>query len=623
MRTWLTNLLSTSPTLTHRPHLAVEVLEARELPAITIQIDYSRDTSGFFNNNPAAQALLQQAAGTLAGQISASLSAITPGGVNTWAESFYDPSSGQLVSVNNPYVAGNTIVVYAGARVLGGGQASVGGPGGNSVTGTQDWHNLMQARGPGGGGLLWGGVVAFDTTTNWWFGSSAAGIGSAQVDFLTCATHELEHVLGLGTATQWFSQVSNGTFTGPHAQSIYGGPVPVTWGAGGELADVTVGGASPVMDLHLTTGTRSSLTSLDWALLQDIGWSVSGGQPAPPPFTPPPLSGPGVTPVVLTGPTDGSARAFTLGSSGQLVAAGGPVYPFPGFTGVIRSAVADLNGDGVPDYAFATGSGPSATVVVYDGKTGAALVPPTTVLGGFTGGVYLAAGAVDRGGQAVPILAVSADAGGGTRVQVFAVGGGGLTPLADFLAFGDPGFRGGSRVALGDVNRDGSADLIVGAGIGGGPRVAIYSGAALGNGQVARLVPDFFALDRSLRSGVFVTAADFNGDGYADIAYSTGDTGGPRVRVVSGAVLVGNPGANVANLPALADFFALDQNDRSGIRLAARDLTGGGQADLIVASGDAAHATVRVIPLSQMGAPTTPVQDPFSNPATINGVYVG
>ncbi|MDB5308718.1 MAG: hypothetical protein JWO38_5495, partial [Gemmataceae bacterium] len=35
------------------------------------------------------------------------------------------------------------------------------------------------------------------------------------------------------------------------------------------------------------------------------------------------------------------------------------------------------------------------------------------------------------------------------------------------------------------------------------------------------------------------------------------------------------------------------------------------------------HATVRVIPLSQMGAPTTPVQDPFSNPATINGVYVG
>src|SRR5207244_517482 len=123
------------------------------------------------------------------------------------------------------------------------------------------------------------------------------------------------------------------------------------------------------------------------------------------------------------------------------------------------------------------------------------------------------------------------------RVTLFRVASGSLTPLIDFIALGDPNFRGGSRVALADVNRDRSADLIVGAGLGGGPRVAVYSGAALLAGRAERLVPDFFALDPSLRSGVYVTAADLDGDGYADVIYSTGNTGGPRVRVVGGKLL--------------------------------------------------------------------------------------
>ena len=120
-----------------------------------------------------------------------------------------------------------------------------------------------------------------------------------------------------------------------------------------------------------------------------------------------------------------------------------------------------------------------------------------------------------------------------------------------------------------------------------------------------------------------MSVGDLDGDGYADILYSTGDTGGPRVRVVSGAVLVANPGADVAALPALADFFVWDPNDRKGIRIAARDLDGDGKAELIVGSGTEANAMVRVIPFSQMNNPTTPLQNPFGNPPTIDGVYVG
>jgi hypothetical protein len=176
---------------------------------------------------------------------------------------------------------------------------------------------------------------------------------------------------------------------------------------------------------------------------------------------------------------------------------------------------------------------------------------------------------------------------------------------------------------MADVNRDGAADLVVGAGLGGGPRVAVYDGRSLSGGSAARLVPDFFALDPTLRSGVYVAAADVDGDGFADVIYSTGNTGGPRVRVVSGAVLVSNPGADMATLPALADFFTWDSNDRAGIRVAAKDVDGDGRAELIVGSGNRNQAMVRVIPFGQMNTPTTPLQNPFANPATIDGVYVG
>jgi hypothetical protein len=657
MRTWLSNPFTRRTPCPSRTTLTLESLESREVPAITIQIDYSHDTTGFFLNNPTAQATLQQAANDLAAQLSASLPAISSSGGNTWSETFLDPATGQQDTISNPSVAANTIVVYAGARVLGGNQVSVGGFGGYTASGTQAWLNSLQDRGPLGT-LLWGGSVAFDTTTNWYFGTSAAGLQANQEDFFTCATHELGHVLGFGTAPTWFAQVSNGTFTGPQSEAVYGGPVPVTWGAGAELADVTVNGVRPVFDLTLSPGTRTApATTLDWATLADIGWTVSGvpgisgdGSPVvpptspvvpptspvvppvpptptptlpsvPPAITPPPVDTSESVPVVLTGETDGSAQAFTVASDDTLVADGAPMYPFPGFTGVIRSAVADFNGDGVPDYAFVTGAGTAAEVVIINGSTGADLVAPTTILGGFTGGAFVAAGDISGDGKAD--LVVSADAGGGPRVQVFQVQNGALVTVADFIAFGSPQFRGGARVAVGDVNRDGYDDLIVGAGVGGGPRVSVYSGAALARGQLVSLVPDFFALDSTLRSGVYVTAGDFNGDGYADIAYSTGNTGGPRVRVVSGAELVANPGADVATLPALADFYALDSTDRNGIRIAAAEISGSGQAVLIVGSGNTTDDIVRVIPLAQMNVPTTSLENPFSNPNTVDGVYVG
>src|SRR5262245_34062657 len=88
--------------LTDRP--ALEWLEGRELPAVTIQFDYSFDTGGFFDD-PVRRAVLQQAADDLGARLDGPLAPIVPGGGNSWSETFLDPATGRRVSVVNPVVA--------------------------------------------------------------------------------------------------------------------------------------------------------------------------------------------------------------------------------------------------------------------------------------------------------------------------------------------------------------------------------------------------------------------------------------------------------------------------------------------------------------------------------------
>jgi hypothetical protein len=94
-----------------------------------------------------------------------------------------------------------------------------------------------------------------------------------------------------------------------------------------------------------------------------------------------------------------------------------------------------------------------------------------------------------------------------------------LTELGGFFAY-DPAFRGGVFVAAGDVNGDGKADIITGAGPGGGPHVRIWNGADFTE------LGGFFAYDPAFRGGVFVAAGDVTGDGVADIVTGAGPGGG-------------------------------------------------------------------------------------------------
>jgi hypothetical protein len=337
-------------------------------------------------------------------------------------------------------------------------------------------------------------------------------------------------------------------------------------------------------------------------------------------------------PVLAGGPAGGSARVLTP-SSGQLQP-GATVTFFPGFAGNVRVAVADVNGDGVPDYVGGAGPGGGPRVVVLDGKTGAVVADFFAFEPTFTGGVFVAAADID--GDVKAEVVVTPDQGGGPVVAVYSGAklAAGLTgdaaQLARFFGIEDPNFRGGARPALGDVNGDKTPDLVVSAGFLGGPRIAVFDGrsVAAGASPPVKLLPDFFAFEPTLRNGAFVAAGDVTGDGFADLAFGGGPGGAPRVRVFSGQGLLAAGGfASLDDVPTaqLANFFAGDASLRGGVRVALKDAEGDGKAALVTGSGEGEPSRVRVFKSATvLAGSATPDQelDPFGA-VLADGVFVG
>jgi hypothetical protein len=236
--------------------------------------------------------------------------------------------------------------------------------------------------------------------------------------------------------------------------------------------------------------------------------------------------------------------------------------------------------------------------------------------------VFVATG--DVNGDGTPDLVITPDEGGGPRARVF--DGNGFGQLADFLGIDDPNFRGGARAAIGDVNHDGFGDLVVAAGFGGGPRVSVWDGRGLVGGQQANLFPDFFIFGGSdaqtLRNGAFIAAGDVNGDGYADLVAGGGPGGGPRVLIVDGKGLVQNGSGSPT---PIANFFAGDANNRGGVRVTVKDIDHDAKQDVVVGAGDNAGSRVTAYKGSDLVSSATPREafsfDAFDN--VQNGVYVG
>lgn len=271
----------------------LEILEDRVALSLAIQIDYSLDSSGFFSD-PARRQLLQTAADTLGSRLNDSLLEINPGGSNTWSANFDNPSTGLPISLPNLKIPANTVEVFAGARVLNGAEVGNGEFGGYDASGSNAWLDLVAARGQLGALSPtptdfgpWGGAISFDTDTfnnpaSGYFGTDPSKLQNTQNDFLSVAFHELEHLLGFGTAPSWMDQVTKvagipTSFAGPISNALYDktGPLPVSPDGGHWASLLQDGGVEASMTPSLIQGTRKLPTRLDYAGLQDLGWSVT------------------------------------------------------------------------------------------------------------------------------------------------------------------------------------------------------------------------------------------------------------------------------------------------------------------------------------------------------------
>jgi hypothetical protein len=137
----------------------------------------------------------------------------------------------------------------------------------------------------------------------------------------------------------------------------------------------------------------------------------------------------------------------------------------------------------------------------------------------FTGGVSLAIGNFD--GTSRSSIVTGALAGGGPHVRIFDIN---TRPIGGFFAY-DEAFRGGVSVAAADVTGDGIDEIVTGAGPGGGPHVRIFD-------KRGQPIGGFFAYDEAFRGGIDVAVGELDGERGAEIVVVPGK-GKSEARVYS------------------------------------------------------------------------------------------
>jgi hypothetical protein len=189
----------------------------------------------------------------------------------------------------------------------------------------------------------------------------------------------------------------------------------------------------------------------------------------------------------------------------------------PAFYGGVSLAAGDINGDGVDELIVARASGGRSEVKILDKnfrtqKSWLAYAP------NFYGGVNLAVGDVN-GDRRPEIVTAPAD-NGGPQIRIFSAAG---KLLGQFFAY-DKTIRGGFKVAVADTYSSIAKEqfIAVAPGKNQAPYLRIFD-------QHGGLLELFSAYSLNFTGGINVAAADLDNDGEAEIIAGAGSGGGPHL----------------------------------------------------------------------------------------------
>lgn len=210
--------------------------------------------------------------------------------------------------------------------------------------------------------------------------------------------------------------------------------------------------------------------------------------------------------------------------------------PFAAGSKPVFIAVADLNGDYLPDLAIVNAGDDTLTVLLGDGKGGFAPASGTPYAVGRT---PLSVAAADFNKDGTADLAI-ANSGDNTVTVLLGTGMGGFTAaLNSPFAVG----KAPSAIAAADFNRDNSFDLAVANS--GDNTVAVLLGDGAGGFAAAPYSPLVVGSNPE-----FGAIADFNGDGKPDMAIA--NSGSNNLTVLLNGYLAGIPAPRVLSAASAA-----------------------------------------------------------------------
>ena len=257
---------------------------------------------------------------------------------------------------------------------------------------------------------------------------------------------------------------------------------------------------------------------------------------------------------------------------------------FPGgYRGGVQAVLCDLDGNGLSEIIVAPGKGIAGVVKVFTlGGVELSSYRITPFGPQWTGGVNLAVGDVD--GDRLADIVVSRATGDG-EVRVFrtaaAATPGQFATIRPFAA----NFVGGSSVAVGDFGTFANGTTVDAAKadgrleivVGRGPTAAPLVQVYDVSGATPAIVKTIAPFEAGFLGGLTVSTARINTDSIADIIVAAGRRGGSRIEIHDGRV-----GTN-AKLQTAAAFAALDSRN-AAVVAAALDTDGDGRADSLFAT---------------------------------------
>jgi len=269
------------------------------------------------------------------------------------------------------------------------------------------------------------------------------------------------------------------------------------------------------------------------------------------------------------------------------------VVPFATRRHGVGVACADIDGDGSDEILAAPGPSVSYAPMVRAFAPLEGHLPGGTFFAfGHRGyGTVLAGGDVDNDGRDELAVAPGPGPSYGTVVAFYRYDGQAMQwnrwGPPPFLAYG-PAIAGGTRLALGDLDGDGGAELVTAPGPLAVNGAHIRGWRVTGDGAEPLPWLNFLAYAAGVGYGAELACGDLDGDGRDELvtAPGPGPSNGGHLRVWRASGAGGTPALLAEALAAAASGY--------GARIACGDLDGDGRDELVTAAGPDGGATSRV-----------------------------